>query len=211
MTREELTTFLAAAFANLANTVNGLIHFLYGCALCARDEGSRPQGVQGAEERNRLSQRRWRDGCLLSAQRHRGISRKFLSARSTIFLGVPPAGFLLLGLCSQRIARYARRESRRALGKRGVTGDLAAAALECAGLAANKNLIPFDPRPPEAPSGLRLSSNAGTTSGFGVSEFQSIGGWIDRVPTNPTDMRTIAAVRDDVRALCKESSDLLIR
>ena len=50
----------------------------------------------------------------------------------------------------------------------GVTGDVAAKALEKAGLAVNKNMIPFDPRPPEAPSGLRLSSNAGTTRGFGA-------------------------------------------
>ena len=48
----------------------------------------------------------------------------------------------------------------------GVTGDVAAKALERAGLAVNKNQIPFDPRPPEAPSGLRLSSNAGTARGF---------------------------------------------
>ena len=77
---------------------------------------------------------------------------------------------------------------------RNITGDVAAEALEKAGLAVNKNMIPFDPRPPEAPSGLRLSSNAGTTRGFGVAEFQAIAGWIDRVLQNPGDDQAIAAV-----------------
>ena len=84
----------------------------------------------------------------------------------------------------------------------GVTGDLAAKALERAGLAVNKNLIPFDPRPPEAPSGLRLSSNAGTTRGFTVAEFKSIGDWIARILREPQDAAAIAAVRAEVLALC---------
>ncbi|MGB6906473.1 MAG: serine hydroxymethyltransferase [Methyloceanibacter sp.] len=88
------------------------------------------------------------------------------------------------------------------LSGRGVTGEVAAAALERAGLAVNKNQIPFDPRPPEAPSGLRLSSNAGTTRGFGVAEFQMIGAWIDRVLRDPDDTRAIDDVRGQVLALC---------
>ncbi|MCC3246550.1 serine hydroxymethyltransferase [Methylocystis sp. WRRC1] len=87
---------------------------------------------------------------------------------------------------------------------RGVTGDIAAKALERAGLAVNKNLIPFDMQPPEAPSGLRLSSNAGTTRGFGVGEFQTIARWIDRVLRAPDDGREIAAIREEVRKLCAE-------
>ncbi|HYA79591.1 MAG TPA: serine hydroxymethyltransferase, partial [Methylocystis sp.] len=84
----------------------------------------------------------------------------------------------------------------------GVTGDVAAKALERAGLAVNKNLIPFDPRPPEAPSGLRLSSNAGTTRSFSVAEFEIIGCWIARVLRDPHDAAAIAVVRDEVLALC---------
>ena len=90
------------------------------------------------------------------------------------------------------------------LSTRGVAGDVATRALEHAGLAVNKNLIPFDPRPPEAPSGLRLSSNAGTTRGFGVSEFQTIGRWIARVLRDPTDTQVMTAVHEEVLALCEE-------
>jgi glycine hydroxymethyltransferase len=89
------------------------------------------------------------------------------------------------------------------LSARGITGDVAAKSLEQAGLAVNKNQIPFDSRPPEAPSGLRLSSNAGTTRGFGVAEFERIGGMIDRVLTDPGDEGTIDEVRWEVLDLCR--------
>ncbi len=89
------------------------------------------------------------------------------------------------------------------LAARDITGDVAAAALERARLAVNKNLIPFDPRPPEAPSGLRLSSNAGTTRGFGVDAFRAIGGWLDRVLRDPADARTLDDVAQKVLALCQ--------
>jgi len=88
------------------------------------------------------------------------------------------------------------------LGDLGLTGDLAAAALERVGLSVNKNLIPFDPRPPEAPSGLRLSSNAGTTRGFGADDFRVIGAWIGEALRAPDDAATLARLREEVHALC---------
>jgi glycine hydroxymethyltransferase len=84
-----------------------------------------------------------------------------------------------------------------------ITGDVAAKALERSGLAVNKNLIPFDLKPAEAPSGVRLSSNAGSTRGFGVAEFAQIGRWIDRVLRRPEDAANLAAVREEVRVLCE--------
>lgn len=89
------------------------------------------------------------------------------------------------------------------LAARGVTGDVAAKALEKAGLAVNKNLIPFDPRPPEAPSGLRLSSNAGTTRGFGEAEFRTVAAWIDRVVSAPRDGALLERIHGEVTALCR--------
>ncbi|MFT0862343.1 serine hydroxymethyltransferase [Ancylobacter sp. G4_0304] len=84
----------------------------------------------------------------------------------------------------------------------GVTGDIAAKALEKAGMAVNKNQIPFDIRPPEAPSGLRLSANAGTARGFGAAEFETVGGWIAQVLKAPSDAALLARLREEVRALC---------
>jgi glycine hydroxymethyltransferase len=89
-----------------------------------------------------------------------------------------------------------------------VTGEAAAKALERAGLACNKNLIPFDPEPPEVASGLRLSSNAGTTRGFGPDEFEEVGRWIgevlDALAQGPDQAAEAEArAREEVRTLCR--------
>ena len=83
-----------------------------------------------------------------------------------------------------------------------IDGEVAAKALEKAHLAANKNLIPFDTRTAEAPSGLRLSSNAGTTRGFGVDEFRRIGEWIVSIVSAPGDEALIARIGEEVHAMC---------
>jgi glycine hydroxymethyltransferase len=62
-----------------------------------------------------------------------------------------------------------------------VTGKAAEASLERAHMTANKNAIPFDPEKPAITSGVRLGSPAGTTRGFGMSEFQQIGLMINEV------------------------------
>ena len=91
---------------------------------------------------------------------------------------------------------------------KGLTGQPASEALEAAGLTCNKNVIPFDPEPPEVASGLRLSSNAGTTRGFGTAEFRQIGRWIARVlnclAKNPGSSETVQnGIRAEVGALCR--------
>ena len=58
---------------------------------------------------------------------------------------------------------------------KGLTGDVAGARLEQAGLTCNKNAVPFDTEKPTVTSGLRLSSSAGTTRGFGRAEFTRVG------------------------------------
>jgi len=57
---------------------------------------------------------------------------------------------------------------------KGVTGKVADAALERAGITCNKNGIPFDPEKPMVTSGIRLGTPAGTTRGFKEAEFEKI-------------------------------------
>jgi glycine hydroxymethyltransferase len=56
-----------------------------------------------------------------------------------------------------------------------LTGKVAEAALGRAHITCNKNAIPFDPERPAVTSGVRLGTPAGTTRGFGISEFQEVG------------------------------------
>src|SRR5436190_3594840 len=65
-------------------------------------------------------------------------------------------------------------------GKR-LTGKVAEAALERAGITCNKNGIPFDPQKPAITSGVRLGTPAGTTRGFGIAEFRLVGELITEV------------------------------
>ncbi len=62
-----------------------------------------------------------------------------------------------------------------------LTGKVAEVALERANITCNKNGVPFDPEKPMITSGIRLGSPAGTTRGFGVAEFQQVGGMIIEV------------------------------
>jgi glycine hydroxymethyltransferase len=84
----------------------------------------------------------------------------------------------------------------------GISGRKAERVLEEAGITANKNAIPNDPRPPMQTSGVRLGTPAITTRGFGADELRQIGRWIAEVVHAPDDEATIARVRAQTRELC---------
>lgn len=67
------------------------------------------------------------------------------------------------------------------LNNKGIDGWTAAWALEAAGIIANRQVIPFDPRPPYYPSGLRLGTPALTTRGMKEKEMEKIADWINEV------------------------------
>ena len=90
---------------------------------------------------------------------------------------------------------------------KGLTGKLAEAVLERAGITCNKNGVPFDPQKPWITSGIRLGSPAATSRGFGTAEFRRIAGWIadllDHEAGAPGNGGALAAeIREEVRTLC---------
>jgi glycine hydroxymethyltransferase len=87
---------------------------------------------------------------------------------------------------------------------RGVTGKVAEQALDAAGITVNKNMIPFDPRPPLDPSGIRLGTPALTTRGMGPAEMRTIAGWIGQVLADPGSAAVQEAVRAKVRELGRQ-------
>jgi glycine hydroxymethyltransferase len=62
---------------------------------------------------------------------------------------------------------------------KGIGGRSAAEALERAGLVLNANAVPFDPRKPLDPSGIRLGTPAITTRGLGPAHMGELARWID--------------------------------
>lgn len=66
------------------------------------------------------------------------------------------------------------------LTSKGIGGKPAAQALDRAGIVTNYNTVPFDPRKPFDPSGLRLGTPAVTTRGMGPAEMQTVAAWINR-------------------------------
>ena len=82
-------------------------------------------------------------------------------------------------------------------------------ALDRAFITTNKNAIPFDTEKPAITSGVRLGTPAGTTRGFGISEFQQIGKLIVEVVDavakkgDAGDPEVEASVRSRVADLCR--------
>jgi glycine hydroxymethyltransferase len=64
-------------------------------------------------------------------------------------------------------------------GSKQITGKEAEKTLEQVGISINKNMIPFDPRKPLDPSGIRLGTPALTTRGCGEKDMQTVADLMD--------------------------------
>lgn len=89
------------------------------------------------------------------------------------------------------------------LTNKGVPGKVAAQALDRAGIVLNYNSVPFDPRKPFDPSGVRLGTAALTSRGMGEAEMKQIAGWIQAIVADPTDGQRVEAIGAQVRELCQ--------
>jgi glycine hydroxymethyltransferase len=89
------------------------------------------------------------------------------------------------------------------LTSKGVPGKVAAQALDRARITLNYNTVPFDPRKPFDPWGIRLGTPAVTTRGMGLSEMETIARWIDDGvdAAGSGDEARLERIADEVREL----------
>ena len=85
------------------------------------------------------------------------------------------------------------------LRSKGLTGKAAEAALDKAGITANKNTIPFDPEKPFVTSGLRLGTPAITTRGMKEADMAQVADFIDGAISHHEDDAYLAEVAGQVK------------
>jgi glycine hydroxymethyltransferase len=83
-----------------------------------------------------------------------------------------------------------------------VPGKVAAKALDAAGIELNYNAIPFDPRKPFDPSGIRIGTSSVTSRGMGPAEMQQIAAWMDAVVQAPREAALHERISGEIRELC---------
>jgi glycine hydroxymethyltransferase len=86
---------------------------------------------------------------------------------------------------------------------REVTGKQAQESLDRAGITANKNMVPYDPRKPAVTSGVRIGTPAVTTRGMKEAEMGAIADFLARVLERPDDEALLATVKSEVEAFCR--------
>ena len=90
------------------------------------------------------------------------------------------------------------------LTNKGIGGKTAAKALDAAGLVMNYNAVPFDPRKPNDPSGIRIGAAAVTSRGFMNGDMLQVGEWINDVISEPENERLIDEIAADIASFCKD-------
>ena len=83
----------------------------------------------------------------------------------------------------------------------GITGKDAADALEEANMVVNKQVIPFDLKPPMVTSGIRLGTPGMTTRGMKEPEARKVAEWMSDILRRPSDMRMRSAIKSQVLKL----------
>ena len=90
------------------------------------------------------------------------------------------------------------------LSNKNINGKQAEVALGKAGIALNKNMVPFDSRSPFVTSGIRIGTPAITTRGMGKEEMIQIVDWINQIIENPESEKIAGDIKKDVSYLCSK-------
>ncbi len=85
------------------------------------------------------------------------------------------------------------------LTSKGITGKKAAKALDHAGVELNYNTVPYDPRKPFDPSGVRLGTPAITSRGLREEHMEAVAHWFDEAVRQAENNTALDAIANEVR------------
>jgi glycine hydroxymethyltransferase len=86
----------------------------------------------------------------------------------------------------------------------GIGGKLAETVLGASGITVNKNLVPYDERKPDDPSGIRVGTPALTSRGMSEDEMRVVARWMLEALRAPEDATVHERIRGEVRDLCTQ-------
>jgi len=89
------------------------------------------------------------------------------------------------------------------LTSKNITGKEASDILGKVNITVNKNLIPFDPKPPKVASGIRIGTPAITTRGMKEKEMEEISSFIDSALNNKDNLVELNNIKNKVLELTK--------
>ncbi|HQF55641.1 MAG TPA: serine hydroxymethyltransferase, partial [Fibrobacteria bacterium] len=85
---------------------------------------------------------------------------------------------------------------------KGLAGKEAEKLFDEVGISSSRSTIPYDPRKPMDPSGVRLGTAAVTTRGFGLEQIDFIADVLDRAVQAKDSESKLVALRKEVSDLC---------
>ena len=88
------------------------------------------------------------------------------------------------------------------LSNKNISGTEAQETLEKAGIILNRNMIPFDKRSANDPSGIRMGTPAVTTRGMKEPEMCQIANWIDLALSGHGDDNKLRTIKSEVVKFC---------
>jgi glycine hydroxymethyltransferase len=87
---------------------------------------------------------------------------------------------------------------------KGISGKEAERVLDLAGISTSRSTIPFDPRKPMDPSGVRLGTAAITTRDFDAADTRAVAKFIVQAVENHSDEAKLKSIRGSILELCKK-------
>ena len=125
-------------------------------------------------------------------------ARKIVSNAKTLADELLARGFSLVSGGTDNHLLLVDLTNKKVIGKKG------AKALEAAGIVCNYNTVPYDPRKPFSPSGLRLGTPAVTSRGMGDGEMRQIAKWMDQAIAQVNDQAALTRIAAEVTEMCRK-------